>query len=228
MQISILTIFPEFFGGPLSVGIVGRAIDGGLVTVECHDIREHGLGRHRQVDDTPYGGGAGMVMRMEPLEAAIEPLRGSHRVLLTPAGRPLDQEVLDRLATLRHLTLVCGRYEGVDQRFIDSHIDEELSLGDFVLAGGEAAALVVIEGVVRLIPGAVGNPDSVAHESFRSGLLEEPVYTKPAVHRGRAVPEVLLSGDHGRIEEWRDQQRRQRTAERRPDLWHRFVTGKGD
>ncbi len=218
-----MTIFPEYFPAPLSVGVVGRAIDGGLVTVDYHDVRLHGLGRHRQVDDTPYGGGAGMVMRVEPLDAALTPLAASHRVLLSPVGTPLDQDTLDRLALLPHLTLVCGRYEGVDQRIIDHHIDEEVSLGDFVLAGGEVAALAVIDGVVRLIPGVVGNPASTAHESFRSGLLEEPVYTKPAEYRGWDVPEVLLSGDHGRIEEWRQEQRRRRTQERRPDLWSRFV-----
>lgn len=225
MRISIVTIFPEYFPAPLSVGVVGRAIDGGLVTVDYHDVRLHGLGRHRQVDDTPYGGGAGMVMRVEPLDAALTPLAASHRVLLSPVGTPLDQDTLDRLALLPHLTLVCGRYEGVDQRIIDHHIDEEVSLGDFVLAGGEVAALAVIDGVVRLIPGVVGNPASTAHESFRSGLLEEPVYTKPAEYRGWDVPEVLLSGDHGRIEEWRQEQRRLRTQERRPDLWSRFVAG---
>ncbi|HJR91097.1 MAG TPA: tRNA (guanosine(37)-N1)-methyltransferase TrmD [Acidimicrobiia bacterium] len=225
MRISIVTIFPEYFPAPLSVGVVGRAIDGGLVTVDYHDVRLHGLGRHRQVDDTPYGGGAGMVMRVEPLDAALTPLAASHRVLLSPVGTPLDQDTLDRLALLPHLTLVCGRYEGVDQRIIDHHIDEEVSLGDFVLAGGEVAALAVIDGVVRLIPGVVGNPASTAHESFRSGLLEEPVYTKPAEYRGWDVPEVLLSGDHGRIEEWRQEQRRRRTQERRPDLWSRFVAG---
>lgn len=225
MRISIVTIFPEFFPAPLSVGVVGRAIDNGLVTVDYHDIRQHGLGRHRQVDDTPYGGGAGMVMRVEPLDATLAPLQASHRVLLSPGGTPLEQAVLDRLAEEPHLTLVCGRYEGVDQRFIDHHIDEELSLGDFVLAGGEAAALVVIEGIVRLIPGVVGNPDSTTNESFRNGLLEEPVYTKPAEFKGWEVPEVLRSGDHGRIEEWRAQQRRERTSARRPDLWTRFVGG---
>jgi tRNA (guanine37-N1)-methyltransferase len=223
MRISIVTIFPEFFPGPLSVGVVGRAIDEALVDVDYHDVRRHGLGPHGQVDDTPYGGGAGMVMRVEPLDATMAPLADSHRVLMSPAGRPLDQVTVDRFATLDHLTLVCGRYEGVDQRVIEAHIDEEVSIGDFVLAGGEAAALAVVEAVVRLLPGAVGNPDSVVHESFQTGLLEEPVYTKPAVFEGRAVPEVLLSGDHARIEAWRQHQRRERTRRRRPDLWERFV-----
>ncbi len=223
MRISVATIFPPYFTGPLDVGLVKRAIDAGILTVDIHDIRRHGLGRHRQVDDTPYGGGAGMVMRVEPLVATLEPLADSHRVLMSPAGIPLDQTVVDRLATLEHLTLVCGRYEGVDQRVIDSHIDEEISIGDYVLAGGEAAALVVIEAVTRLLPGVVGNPESVAHESFRDGLLEEPVYTKPAEFQGQKVPDVLLSGDHARIASWREEQRRRRTEERRPDLWERFV-----
>lgn len=223
MRISFVTIFPEYFSGPLSVGIVGRAIDTGIVEIDLHDIREHGLGAHRQVDDTPYGGGAGMVMRVEPLFATLAPLADSHRVLMSPAGAPLDQETVDRLASYPHLTLVCGRYEGIDQRVIDTHIDEEISIGDYVLAGGEAAALVVTEAVVRLLPGVVGNPDSVRHESFRTGLLEEPVYTKPAEYEGLRVPEVLLLGDYGRIEEWRARQREERTRSRRPDLWKRFV-----
>ncbi|HSJ34520.1 MAG TPA: tRNA (guanosine(37)-N1)-methyltransferase TrmD [Acidimicrobiia bacterium] len=223
MRISVVTIFPEFFTGPLAVGLVGRARDDKVTQIDLHDLRDHGIGRHRQVDDTPYGGGPGMVMRVEPLDAALQPLALSHRALLTPAGRPFDQATADRFSALAHLTLVCGRYEGVDQRVIDHHIDEEVSIGDVVLAGGEAAALVVIEAVVRLLPGAVGNPDSIEHESFRGGLLEEPVYTKPAEYRGWTVPEVLLSGDHGRIEDWRRQQRMARTRERRPDLWARFV-----
>lgn len=219
MRISIVTLFPEFFPQALSVGLLGRALEDGVLTIDYHDPRVHGLGRHRQVDDTPYGGGPGMVMRVEPLDATLAPLAGSHRVLLTPVGEPLHQATLDRLAAVDHLTLVCGRYEGIDQRVIDHHIDEEISLGDFVLAGGESAALVMVEGIGRLLPGVVGNPESTQRESFRGGLLEEPVYTKPAEYRGWHVPEVLLSGDHGRIEAWRLQQRRQRTRLRRPDLW---------
>ncbi len=157
-------------------------------------------------------------MMIEPLAAALGPLEGSHRVLLGPAGKPIDQETLDRWSQLDHLTLVCGRYEGVDQRVADHFIEEEASLGDFVLAGGEAAALAVIEGVARLLPDVLGNPESVASESFRDGLLEEPQYTRPAEFRGWSVPEVLLSGDHGRVEAWRREQRLERTRERRPDL----------
>lgn len=223
MRISIVTIFPDFFSSPLQAGVVGRAIADGVVDVDLHDVRRHGIGRHRQVDDTPYGGGPGMVMRVEPLDLTLAPLSESHRVMLTPAGARLNQAVADRLAEYPHVTIVCGRYEGVDQRVIDHHIDEEISLGDYVLAGGEAGALVVIEAVVRLLPGVVGNPDSTLHESFRSGLIEEPVYTKPAEYKGWKVPGILLSGDHGGIEAWREDQRRRRTRARRPDLWAKFV-----
>lgn len=218
MHIAIVTMFPDFFGSPLGVGIVGRAVEAGLVSIELVDLREHGLGRHRQLDDAPFGGGPGMVMMIEPLAAALDPLEGTHRVLLTPAGAPVDQATLDRWAGLETLTLVCGRYEGVDQRVADHLIEEEASLGDFVLAGGEAAALAIVEGVARLVPGVVGNPESVESESFRSGLLEEPHYTRPAEFRGWGVPEVLLSGDHGKAEAWRREMRVERTRQRRPDL----------
>jgi tRNA (guanine37-N1)-methyltransferase len=212
-------MFPEFFGGPLGVSIVGRAVADGVVTVDIHDLRQHGLGRHRRLDDSPFGGGPGMVMMIEPLAAALEPLGDTHRVLLTPAGAPLVQGTLDRFAGFDALTLVCGRYEGVDERVAEHLIDEEVSLGDFVVAGGEVGALAVIEGVVRLLPGVVGNPESTSYESFRrDGLLEEPQYTRPAEFRGWKVPEVLLSGDHGKIEEWRRRQRLERTRLRRPDL----------
>lgn len=218
MLITVVTIFPEYFDSPLRLGVVGRAIDAGIVTVRTTDPRDHGKGAHRQVDDAPFGGGPGMVMMVEPLAATLEPLVGSRRVYLTPSGVPLRQAHLDRWSGLEHLTLVCGRYEGIDQRVVDHFIDEEVSLGDFVLAGGEAAALAVIEGVARLVPGVVGNAESTVDESFRDGLLEEPVYTRPAEFRGWTVPDVLLSGDHGRIAAWRREQRRRRTAERRPDL----------
>jgi tRNA (guanine37-N1)-methyltransferase len=218
MQITVVTLFPEFFASPLEVSIVGRAVDNGLLEVAVVDLRSYGLGPHRQVDDAPFGGGPGMVMMIEPLAAALEPLAASHRVLLTPAGRPLDQQALDRFAAMDSLTLVCGRFEGVDERVAEHLIDEEVSLGDFVLAGGETAALAIIEGVARLVPGVVGNPDSVRSESFRDGMLEEPHYTRPADFRGWEVPDVLLSGDHGRVADWRAAQRRLRTERRRPDL----------
>ena len=218
MRINVVTIFPEFFASPLEVSLVGKALENGTVEVVLHDLRDHGKGAHRQVDDTPFGGGAGMVMMIEPLAEVLEPLQESHRVLLTPAGSPLSQETLDRWATLDELTLVCGRYEGVDERVAEHLVDEETSLGDYVLLGGEIGAMAIIEGVTRLLPGVVGNPDSLESESFRNGLLEEPQYTRPADFRGWQVPEVLLSGDHGKVEEWRQAKQLERTRERRPDL----------
>jgi tRNA (guanine37-N1)-methyltransferase len=218
MRISVVTIFPDYFTAPLGVSLVGRAIEQGALRVDVVDLRSYGKGPHRQVDDAPFGGGPGMVLMVEPLAMALDGLAGSHRVLLTPAGRRLDQPTLDRWASLTDLTLVCGRYEGVDERVAENLIDEEISLGDFVLAGGEVAALAITEAVARLLPGVVGNPESVEQESFRDGLLEEPYYTRPAEFRGWRVPEVLLSGDHARIAAWRREQRLHRTAERRPDL----------
>jgi len=218
MRINLVTIFPEFFTSPLSVSLVGKAIADDRLRIDMHDPRDHATGVHRQVDDAPYGGGAGMVMMVEPLAATLEPLAHSHRVLFAPSGTPLTQDTLDRLALKDELTLVCGRYEGVDQRVIDHFIDEEISLGDFVVLGGEVAAVAVIEGVTRLLPGVVGNPASTEHESFRGGELEEPQYTRPSEFRGWQVPDVLLSGDHARIAEWRAKQRRERTESRRPDL----------
>lgn len=211
-------MFPEFFESPLRVSLVGRAVQDGLLTIDLIDLRGFGKGFHRQLDDAPFGGGPGMVMMVEPLAEALQPLAGSHRVLLAAAGRPMTQHLLDDWASRKHLTLVCGRYEGVDQRVADHLVDDEVSLGDYVLLGGEVGALAIIEGVTRLLPGVVGNPDSIAGESFRSGLLEEPQYTRPATYRGWSVPEVLLSGDHQRIEDWRQQQRLERTKQRRPDL----------
>jgi tRNA (guanine37-N1)-methyltransferase len=218
MKIRVITMFPDYFASVLPVSIVGRALESGSLDVELINLRDYGLGKHKQLDDSPFGGGPGMVMRVEPLVAALAPLTDTHRVLLTPSGAPLNQDTLDRFATIDQLTLICGRYEGVDQRVIDHHIDEEVSLGDFVLAGGEVAAAAVIEGIARLLPGVVGNPESTEKESFRAGLLEEPVYTRPADFEGASVPEILLSGDHARIEAWRLEQRLERTKQRRPDL----------
>ena len=219
MKFNIVTLFAEFFESPLDTSLIGKAIEDGLIEVAIHDPRDHGRGVHRQVDDAPFGGGAGMVMMPEPLAEILEPLEATHRVLLTPAGSPLTQAHLDRYASMDEITLVCGRYEGVDERIVEHFIDEEVSLGDFVLLGGEVAAAAIIEGTGRLLPGVIGNPESSESESFRGdGLLEEPQYTRPAEFRGWRVPEILLSGDHGKIAQWRREQRVLRTTERRPDL----------
>ncbi len=225
VRINVITIFPEFFESPLQVSLVGRAATDGTLAVNVVDLRPCGKGFHRQLDDAPFGGGPGMVMMVEPLSEALAPFNTSHRVLLAAAGRPLTQERLDTWAVMHELTLVCGRYEGVDQRIADNLIDEEISLGDYVLLGGEVGALAIIEGVTRLLPGVVGNPASLATESFRTGLLEEPQYTRPAEFEGWAVPEVLLSGDHGKVEAWRQEQRIERTRQRRPDMLKRHQGG---
>lgn len=221
MQIHVISMFPTYFDSPLGVSLVGRAIADGELEVDVVDLREFGKGPHRQLDDAPFGGGAGMVMMIEPLAAALDAFASTHRVLFSPAGRPLSQDALDRWAEMEELTLVCGRFEGVDERVAEHLVDEEVSLGDYVLLGGEVAALAVIEGVARLLPGVVGNPDSVVWESFRDGLLEEAQYTRPAEFRGWRVPEILLSGDHDKIAQWRRAQRRIRTEQRRPDLLER-------
>ncbi len=218
MKIAVITLFPRFFDGPFDVGTVAKALRSQVLSIELVNLRNFGKGDYRQVDDAPFGGGAGMILMAGPLTEAIAGREDSHRVLLTPAGQPMAQVTLDRWAGLDSLTLVCGRYEGVDERFVQTSIDEEVSLGDYVLAGGEVAALAVIEGVARLLPGVLGNPHSARFESFRDGLLEEPQYTRPAVFHGHHVPWVLLSGDHARIAEWRADQRTKRTALRRPDL----------
>ena len=221
VKVSVLTIFPGFFSGPLETSIVARAVDAGAMEVDLVDPRDHTDDAHRTVDDAPFGGGAGMVMKVEPLHRAIAERPGARVVVMTPSGTPLTQGHLDRWAGEEHLLLVCGRYEGIDQRVADELADEEVSLGDYVLAGGEVAAAAVIEGVARLLPGVLGNPVSAETESFRDGLLEEPQYTRPAEYEGWSVPDVLLSGDHAKIAAWRQRQREERTRERRPDLWER-------
>jgi tRNA (guanine37-N1)-methyltransferase len=225
MRIDVVSIFPELFEPFLRTSIVGHALAQGALEVALHDLREHTSDRHRSVDDSPYGGGPGMVMRPEPLVRAIEELAGpkgpgrrARVVLLSPQGRPLDQAGLEALAGLPRLVLVCGRYEGVDQRAIDLAVDAELSIGDYVLSGGEVPAMVVIEGVARLLPGVLGNPESTRSESFRAGLLEGPQYTRPPVYAGLAVPDVLRSGDHAAVAEWRARRAREWTRSRRPDL----------
>ena len=210
-------MFPSY----LEASILGRARAAGLLEVVVHDIRDWADGRHRQVDDAPFGGGQGMVLKPDPLAAAIEAVRadsGAPVVLMTPQGAPFRQAIARRFAQRSHMVLVCGRYEGVDERIREGWIDEEISLGDFVLTGGELPALAVIDATARLLPGVLGNEASHADESFEAGLLEYPQYTRPREFRGMAVPEVLLSGDHGRVAQWRAEQARQRTRLRRPDL----------
>ncbi|MCY3653049.1 MAG: tRNA (guanosine(37)-N1)-methyltransferase TrmD [Acidimicrobiia bacterium] len=218
LDVAIITLFPEFFDSPTKLGVVKKATEIGVLNLRLINLRDFGVGNHRQVDDAPFGGGAGMVLMPGPLTEALSGCPSGPKVLLTPAGQPLDQATLDRWAGLDSLTLVCGRYEGVDERFVEEFIDEEVTLGDYVLAGGDVAALAVLEGLARLLPGVLGNRLSLEHESFRGGLLEEPQYTRPALFRGRPVPEVLISGDHARIEAWREEQRLDRTRRRRPDL----------
>ena len=219
VRIDVFTIFPEYLEGPLGVSLLGRAREAGLLDVRLHDPRDATTDRHRSVDDAPFGGGAGMVMSPEPLFAAVEAASPPRPLLLLSAsGRRFDQTFATALAAAGGCSLICGRYEGVDQRVADHLCDDELSVGDFVLAGGEAAALVVIEAVARLVPGVMGNETSGTEESFADGVLEYPQYTRPAEFRGFPVPEVLRSGDHARITRWRRAQALRRTLARRPEL----------
>ena len=220
VRIDIVTLFPSFFEVPLQISLLGKAIEGGLLQVATHDLRQWGIGKHRSVDDQPYGGGAGMVMRPEPLFQAVEQLRSpeSRVILLSPRGGLLRQRKVEQLATAGHLILLCGRYEGIDERVAEGLVDEELSIGDYVLAGGEVAALVVVEAISRMVPGVLGNAESLDSESHTSGGLEYPQFTRPPEFRGMRVPEVLLSGDHGAVERWRRERSEELTRARRPDL----------
>ncbi len=240
MRIDVISIFPEYLHGPLEVSLLGRARDEGLLDVRTHDLREYTDDRHRTVDDSPYGGGAGMVMRADvwtraaeavwndredsggdplPSDAHVAGGQRPRTVLLTPRGRPLTQDLVEDFAAEDRLVLCCGRYEGIDERVHDLVATDEVSIGDYVVWGGEVAALVVIEAVSRLVPGVMGNADSPVEESFgQHGLLEHPQYTRPAEWRGRGVPDVLTSGDHGAVDAWRREQAERLTRERRPDL----------
>jgi tRNA (guanine37-N1)-methyltransferase len=220
MRFDLLTVHPEMCRGPLEHSMLARARAAGVIAVEIRDIREHGTGKHRQVDDTPYGGGSGMVLKIDVVDRAITAVRTpeSHVVLLDPAGSPFRQADAERLAKKPHLVLVCGHYEGIDARVRDHLVDEALSIGDFVLTGGEIAALALVDAVARLVPGVLGNPESPVHESFQHGLLEAPQYTRPATYRGWSVPEVLQSGHHEKVAQWRKEQSLARTRAIRPDL----------
>jgi tRNA (guanine37-N1)-methyltransferase len=222
MRVDIISIFPEYFA-PLDLSLIGKARSSGLLDVAVHDLRTWTADVHRTVDDSPYGGGPGMVMRPEPWSQALDAVGDGTLVVPSPVGKPFTQADAHELAGLDHLIFACGRYEGIDQRVIDAAADRmpvrEVSLGDYVLFGGEVAVIVIMEAVTRLLPGVLGNAESLAEESHAAGLLEAPVYTKPASWHGREVPEVLRSGDHGRIARWRRHQSLLRTATRRPDMF---------
>lgn len=229
MRINVLTIFPGYFEGPLSLSIPGRAARAGLVTYRIVDLRDYTHDRHRTVDDEPYGGGPGMVMKPEPFFEAVDALKPEGPVILLCArGRPYRHEDAVRLSLEKEITLLCGHYKDVDWRVAEGLATEVLSVGDVVLSGGEPAALCVIDSVVRLLPGALGEFGSAATDSFFEGLLAPPSYTRPPEYRGLRVPEVLLSGDHARIEAWRREQAIRLTRERRPDLWARWVAEHGE
>jgi tRNA (guanine37-N1)-methyltransferase len=221
LRIDILTLFPEMFPGPFSASIIKRATDGGLVSLNIYNIRDYTHDKHHTVDDYAYGGGAGMILKPEPVFAAVESIKEEDDcpvILLTPQGRPFSQRVAQELSGHGRLILICGRYEGVDERVCEHLVTDEISIGDYVLSGGELAAMVVVEAVVRLLPGALGSEESLAEDSHTGGLLEYPQYTRPAVFRGWSVPEVLLSGNHAQIAKWRREQAIRRTKERRPEL----------
>src|SRR5271169_4079858 len=220
---TVLTIFPEMLPGPLAHSLAGKALEAGIWLLETVDIRDFARDKHCSVDDAPFGGGPGMVMRPDVLDAAIVGSGGvGPTILLSPRGCRLDQQRVAALAAMTGVTLICGRFEGVDERLLEARAIEELSLGDFVLSGGEPAAIAVIDACVRLLPGVVGAADALAEESFADGLLEYPQYTRPQLWQGRPVPEVLVSGDHRRIRDWRRAEAERLTRERRPDLWKRY------
>jgi tRNA (guanine37-N1)-methyltransferase len=220
MKIDIVTIFPEMCEGPLGLSIMGRAREAGLVELQVHDLRQWSTDKHRRVDDIPYGGGQGMVMKPEPFFACVADLRSpaAKVILLTPQGRQLKQAIVQELATETHLILLCGHYEGVDHRVIEACVDLEISIGDYILTNGAIAATVLVDAVVRLLPGALGDERSAAEDSFSNGLLEAPVYTRPPEFQGRRIPEILVSGHHAKILAWKKDQSLERTRQMRPDL----------
>ena len=227
----VLTLFPEMFPGPLGLSLAGQGLEAGSWALEAVDIRDFAADKHRTVDDPPFGGGPGMVIRPDVVSEAIDAAAGADPSLaliyLTPRGCPLTQARVGELARGPGIVLLCGRYEGLDERVLDAHGLAEISLGDFVLSGGEAAAIAVIDACVRLLPGVVGAPESLIDESFENGLLEYPQYTRPREWRGRTVPEVLVSGDHKKVKAWRRHKAKAITRERRPDLWARYAGGDG-
>lgn len=234
MRIDILTLFPQWFDGVLGESILGRARQRGLLELRVVNFRDWTRDKHNTVDDAPYGGGAGMVLKPEPLCAALDAIAGApgspdraHVILTSPAGRPFVQARARALATMPRIAIVCGHYEGVDQRVIDTRVDEEISLGDFVLTGGEIPAMAIVDSVARMLPGVLGNEASAVEESFSGNLLEGPQYTRPEVFEGLAVPEILRSGNHARIAKWRHEEAVRRTRERRPELLREEPPGSG-
>src|SRR5581483_1321513 len=225
MQIDILSLFPEYFDGPFRVSILKRAIERGLVAIRMTNVRDFGEGKHLKVDDRPYGGGAGMVLMPGPMVRAIRSVKKeeAHVVYLSPQGKKLDNTISKRLANYKHLILVCGHYEGLDERVIEKEVDEEMSIGDYVLTNGCLAAIVLIDAAVRFIPGVLGHEEAAMYESFQQGLFEGPTYTRPEEFEGLAVPEVLKNGHHAEIEKWRAQKGLEKTQRVRPDLCEKFV-----
>lgn len=235
----VLTLYPEMFPGPLGVSLAGKALDKGLWAMDVVQIRDYATDKHRNVDDTPAGGGPGMVMRADILSAALDNVRTQRPgditedewaedfpvVYLSPRGKPLDQAMVREFASKKGITLLCGRFEGVDERVLETRNIREVSLGDFVLSGGEVAAMALMDAVVRTIPGVIGDADTLSEESFEAGLLEYPHYTRPRIWEGREIPEVLQSGHHGKIKAWRREQSERLTRERRPDLWQKYLDG---
>ncbi len=220
MHIDILSLFPGYFSGPFDVSIIKRARENGLVTMNLVDIRDFAEGKHKKVDDRPYGGGPGMVLMPGPLSRAIRSVKGeaSHVVYLSPQGKVLSAKVCERLATYDHLILVCGHYEGIDERVIETEIDEEISIGDYVLTNGCLASIVLVDAMVRFVPGVLGHEDAAACDSFQKGLLDAPQYTRPPDFEGRQVPDVLMQGNHACIEKWRREKALEKTGKVRPDL----------
>ncbi|MCY3869324.1 MAG: tRNA (guanosine(37)-N1)-methyltransferase TrmD [Gemmatimonadetes bacterium] len=219
MRIDVITIFPDLIRDALKYSIPRRAIDAGLIDILAHDLRDHAHDKHKTIDDTPYGGGAGMIFKPEPIARAIEALPTGGRVIfLTPEGRQFTQSVANELSLSDHLVLLCGHYRGIDERVRENYVDDEISIGDYVLSGGELPALILIDALIRLIPGTIGNAESALEDSFQNGLLDCAWYTRPREFEGLTVPDALLSGDHKKVAQWRRENARQRTLERRPDL----------